>query len=842
MSRLRRRAVAGDLPAVAARLIVHYKSTIHPEAVWIEAPLPERVPLKSVSAPAEVLQFVKAYEPRVIEGGLYLHQRAIIENLERQRVVLTSTTGTGKSLCFWAWLASRLARDPNATAIVCFPTQALMWSQASRLSRFSTSVVEREQVAFAGSLPDGTGWTVWKGVGGGEDRDGAMAAHVHTPSFQNARIRVATLDKVHFSLLREGSSFVKNLCAIVLDEVHGFEGIMGANVHYLLRRVNGWLAAYGRPMPGVCLASATLADPVGFASRLCGDGDWFAVSDAMATTRTSIPVGEVPTRLASQNSSGLARIAVLLDDRAQQVSLDGVLSKDDILGDTANIIYFTASKFAARLQRLRLCDKGSAREAIVYDAQLPPHRRREVERRFNEGNPQGMTLLATSALELGVDIDGLDLCMIDDPPPGRAALLQRMGRVGRRAGKPGLVLIRAGDAPGDRILAADPIAGLAPTEGRRPPLPLQLDAIRWRHAIALGEELEGRIPQSRSEDIVRDYLDVPFSGAELVERFRELYGAMVDMSATSWVYKGFRASASQGSIPVRQWNPSSSLSAPTANGPDLARIEDSLVFRDAHPEAILLDYNGCRWRVVAYDGDWAIARWSNPESEWELGKWLRTLKAIYVEPVEERVATRGQFRDEDALFSTLPHPKGATKPVSGRLTFGVWTSSRRWEGYRLLDLATGGTHAVSLADVTSRFVQAKEKGVHFPFLHVLESRTLGWEWRVRSAPVATPEEYSAFAEILADWLAFEVESSPSDFRLAFLSGDSDWCLRLHDGQPGGNGLSEALIQDGRFERTLDALIFALGRAPQEVLARVGDVLTVSRLKEVLDAVRSAWRG
>jgi superfamily II DNA or RNA helicase len=681
---------------VAKRLIAKYERLLAPNAVHITAPMPVRQPLDATRTSPFVRDFVRRYEPRAETEGLYPHQARILGALVdgSHDVVLTSSTGTGKSLCFWSWVFDGLERDESATALVCFPTQALMWGQAERLARISVAIEQRDELAFAGAVEiEGRSipWTVWKGTGQGETVDEAMAVHVRSEAFGHARIRIATLDKAHVSLLSDSDPFARRLALVVVDEVHSFQGLMGANVHFFLKRMYAYKEGLDKPRPRVFLASATLADPEEFSRRLGSfdpGGRLLAVSDGVPTSRTSVPLERVGDLLEPHVPSALERVVLFVDDPDEEARVADIFDDDGLLGSEVNAIYFSSNKFESRRLRLRVSSDGpDARDAIVYDGSLPPPERRRVERSFNSGTPRGLSLIATSALEVGVDIDALDLCVMDDLPFSRAQLLQRIGRVGRRAGRPGLALLRAGASPNDRALVEAGGGGFVIDAARSPPLPVHLEMVRWRHAIACHDELlRVGVREAARRALIEKHFAVTETAEELSASYRTRFGAIVDMEEPAWVYKGFRASASQKKIPVIELDGFDEQGRPRARfdgsrRADIAWLDDAYVFRDAHPEAVLLGADGKRWRVRAYHGRWDVARWVHPESDVILGKWLRSLECIYVERVEHRVATQGAFVDSTRMFSSLVPPAGARPPRGGTFTFGVWDFSRKWNGY-----------------------------------------------------------------------------------------------------------------------------------------------------------------
>ncbi|RZK88951.1 MAG: DEAD/DEAH box helicase, partial [Pedobacter sp.] len=107
-------------------------------------------------------------------------------------------------------------------------------------------------------------WTIWKGEKDDQDMQMNLTSHI----FETARIRIATIDKIHYSLIGKSQDFLKNLTCIVLDEAHYYDGVMGANVSYLLKRIHTVKEAMELPSPNIFLASATLANSLKFASDL----------------------------------------------------------------------------------------------------------------------------------------------------------------------------------------------------------------------------------------------------------------------------------------------------------------------------------------------------------------------------------------------------------------------------------------------------------------------------------------------------------------------------------------------------------------------------------------------
>lgn len=875
------RAEADSAADVFRNALGHFKDVVHPTAVTIFTPFKKRVSLASLRLPDATAKFIARYEPRAATDGLFPHQAEFLKQNAAGKgphFILTSATGSGKSLCFWAWVMDRLLKDPKATALLCFPTQALMWGQAKRLERLSDagSLAHpmESKVAFGGKISVGkksVEWTVWKGSGHGFTVDKLMAMHADSDAFSDARIRIATLDKAHFSLLQQHREFTENLSCIVLDETHAYDGMFGANVHFFLKRLAMARELLGKPLPSTFLASATLSDPVKFGAALLSleqPKKLLHIGDATAQQIEAVSLEDASRQLEAPPKGGLLRVVLFIDNESGEVDLTKFLSDADNLGPKLNAIYFTESKFRGRHLALRLHGdkKNARRHPKPYDGDLPPEERRAVEDHLNAPTTKGMTVVATSALELGVDIESLDVCLIDQVPPARQDLLQRIGRVGRRDGRPGLVILAASMAPIDRDLLANPEAAFRLDTTRTLPLPVHVDLVRWRHMLAtfnegLYREYAGHDWQAFSEAMENHFGESP-GHDELKNRFRDLYGDVEAMDGKFWAHNGFRASASasQGKVPLIEcssFDRYGNAIIEEDERKDVAWIEDTAVFRDAHPEGIFLGHDGRRWQVTAYQGDWKIAKNIPAGTGVSLGKWLKTIKAIYVQPVRGNVATRGDWKDSYKPYEFLPDlPEECEIPARGQFEYGLWDFSRKWKGYKRVDLSTGKVQLVKMGEVVERFQQACQDGDRFPFLHTLTYRTFGWRWNFdpkKPKPKSyQPDSLSDItASLLERFVTASLECSPRDVMVCY--SKASHTLEIFDTTPGGNGLSQAALQDGRMGRALDECFLAVtkfarkGRkaAFKHYVAQLLNQDTDCDASEVIDVIsdlRDRWQG
>ncbi|GAA2517575.1 DEAD/DEAH box helicase [Rarobacter incanus] len=389
----------------------------------------------------------------------------------RQHTVLGTSTGSGKSLSYWlpivtrvvdgkrALDAGKIGGDSRATAIYLAPTKALAADQLQSLLGLLGRAALRDVTADTcdGDTPK-------------EVRDWVRA---HTD------IVLTNPDFLHYTLLPGHERWVRllrSLQYVVIDEAHYYRGLLGAHLALILRRLMRLRAHYARPGSPpltVVVASATIADPSQFMQSLVGMRDApIAVID-----RDEAPVGErlfvlwQPPRLEDVRADAFDS-AALLDDDVDDSDLAGALSPEAtdarrsvvteagiITGQLAHagarLLTFTRSRRGAETVAAVARDQvGSARVAAYRGGYLPEERR-ALEKSISRGSLRA--LATTNALELGIDIAGLDAVVIAGWPGSRASVWQQGGRAGR-AGSSGLVILIARQDPLDMYLVDHPPA------------------------------------------------------------------------------------------------------------------------------------------------------------------------------------------------------------------------------------------------------------------------------------------------------------------------------------------------------------------------------------------------
>ncbi|WP_327263688.1 DEAD/DEAH box helicase [Streptomyces sp. NBC_01232] len=369
------------------------------------------------------------------------HQAAAAElALDGTSVVVATGTASGKSLAYLAPVLSALAdgaEAPNgrgATALYLAPTKALAADQ------------RRAVRELAAPLGNAVRPAVYDGDTPVEEREWVR---------QYANYVLTNPDMLHRGILPahpRWSSFLRALRYVVIDECHTYRGVFGSHVAQVLRRLRRLCARYGAD-PVFLLASATASDPAAAASRLTGARVIEITDDASPRGEVVFALWEPPllTELRGEKGAPVRRTAT-----AETADL-----LTDLVVQGVRTVAFVRSRRGAELisviaqERLASVDRSLARRVAAYRGGYLPEERRALERALHSGELLG--LAATTALELGVDVSGLDAVLITGYPGTRASLWQQAGRAGR-SGQGALAVLIARDDPLDTYLVHHPEA------------------------------------------------------------------------------------------------------------------------------------------------------------------------------------------------------------------------------------------------------------------------------------------------------------------------------------------------------------------------------------------------
>ena len=361
---------------------------------------------------------------------LYTHQRAAIAAARAGRhVVIATPTASGKSLCFHLPVLDAIARDPEAKALYLYPTKALSRDQEAGL---------RELVADAGLR---IGATVF---------DGDTPPDARRAARHSASILMTNPDMLHAGILPQHASWARmlqKLRYVVLDELHTYRGVFGSHVAHVLARLRRIARFHGASPTFIC-ATATIGNPAEHAARLCG----LQPSELELVERSAAPRGM--RQLFVYNPPVVhAELGIRASYSKSAVRLTA-----DLLRARVRTIVFGASRNTVEIMlkylRDEFADVPSIREGIVaYRGGYLPETRRRVERGLREGEVLGV--VATNALELGIDIGDLDAVVCAGYPGTLAEMWQRFGRAGRR-GDASIAVLVTSSAPLDQYLAQHP--------------------------------------------------------------------------------------------------------------------------------------------------------------------------------------------------------------------------------------------------------------------------------------------------------------------------------------------------------------------------------------------------
>jgi DEAD/DEAH box helicase domain-containing protein len=383
------------------------------------------------------------YRRRGVETP-WQHQVVAAEAARRgEHVVLSTGTASGKSLAYLlpALTAIREQRGPRgqrgASVLYLAPTKALAQDQRVAVEGLGTDV--RVATHDGDSTPEQREWT----------RD-------------HAEYVLSNPDMLHRSLLpghARWARFFGSLNYVVIDECHHYRGVFGAHVAQILRRLRRVCAAYGAD-PVFILASATVAEPEIAASRLTGLTVVAVTEDGSPRGETAIGLWEPPlTEHHGEHGAPVRRAAS--SETAELLT--------DLVIDGVRTLAFVRSRRGVETVALRASellaevDPELRDRVAAYRGGYLPEERRALEADLRAGRLLGMA--ATNALELGIDVHGLDAVLIAGYPGTRGAFWQQVGRAGRSGGA-ALGMLVARDDPLDTYLVHHPQALLgAPVEG-----------------------------------------------------------------------------------------------------------------------------------------------------------------------------------------------------------------------------------------------------------------------------------------------------------------------------------------------------------------------------------------
>lgn len=499
---------------------------------------------------------------------LYTHQVAAVQAARAgTHAVITTPTASGKTLCFTLPVLEAALRDPDARALYLYPTKALIGDQQRALGELVSTLAASPPVRAAvlhGDVPR-------------EARDQLRA--------NPPQVLLANPDIVHFDLLlkhRRWARFLAGLRFVVLDELHAYRGVFGAHVGLILRRLLRLARAYGGRTPTLMAASATIANPAELAERLTGlPFDQTITGDGAGSSARRFLFWRPP----------------LWSDEAlnehRSTTLEAVLLFIELLKAGRTTILFGKSRTAVERMlaeaRQALGKDGAADLAArisAYKAGYTPEERRRIEADLRAGYLRGV--IATNALELGIDVGGLDAAILAGYPGTVMSTWQQAGRVGRRAadaGQEALIVLVGGDDALDQFHLDHPERFFAAPSEQAVVDPGN-EAILPAHLLCAAQE------RPLDEE---DLACFPTSAPRLL---RHLEDGRLLSAGPPWRLVASSQALPHGQVHVR--GATRDRYAVLHDRLLLAHAEPPLLYREAHPGAVYL-HNGDAYRVLEID-------------------------------------------------------------------------------------------------------------------------------------------------------------------------------------------------------------------------------------------------
>jgi len=339
---------------------------------------------------------------------LFQHQTDAVDLIRSGRhLVVATPTASGKTLIYNLPVLENVLKNPESKALYIFPLKALAQDQ---MRTFKEMTETDGQIKPTIEIYDGD-TTAW-----------------HRKRIREAapNILLTNPEMIHLSLLahhRKWADFFRDLDMVVVDEVHTYRGIMGSHMAQVFRRLQRICSFYGAD-PTFIFCSATVSNPSQLAQQLTG-------LNVDTITKSGAPMG--------------AKHIVFINPVQGPVQTAILLLKAALHRGLRTIVYTQSRKLTELIAIWAGSQTGAFADRIsAYRAGFLPEERREIEARLAKG--ELLAVISTSALELGIDIGDLDLCLLVGYPGSVVATWQRGGRVGRSGQDSALVLIAGEDA------------------------------------------------------------------------------------------------------------------------------------------------------------------------------------------------------------------------------------------------------------------------------------------------------------------------------------------------------------------------------------------------------------
>ena len=573
---------------------------------------------------------------RVLEKSgyeaLWAHQAHAVEALHRgKHVAVTTPTASGKTLCFNLPVMQSVLEDPKARALYLYPMKALAQDQLKTLEEWKGRLKSAKLPVFSAEIYDG------------DTATGLRAKIRKSPP----NILLSNPDMLHLGILAYHDGWVeffRNLKYVVVDEAHSYRGIFGAHVGHVLRRLRRICRHYGAD-PRFITCSATLGNPEEFLKGLTG-------LDFEVLSETGAPQNE--------------KTFVLWNPDTASPYTEAVTLLIECLKAGMKTIVFTKARKITELISLWVTQARPewASQIKSYRAGYLPEERREIEAKLFRDELKAV--ISTSALEVGIDVGGLDACILVGYPGTMISTWQRSGRVGR------------GQAPSMVFLVA---------------LADAMDQFWMKHpAKFFTMKPESLMVGFENESIARSHLRCAASEIPLTLEDRAFYGKLLDDLIPPLVKDGgVLESAAGGKWLVTDKNPQRGISIRDMGegyqiitqeaGELVGTVDGHRAFRDCHPGAVYL-HQGVQYVVKDF--------------QWEQHRIL-----VSDEPVD--YYTQVNYEEETEILEELKSRSLGSPASQSQIHWGRVKITQRfinYEVHRIADRSLVSTYPLTLPPLT----------------------------------------------------------------------------------------------------------------------------------------------
>ena len=676
-------------------------------------------------------EFPPEIDPRIREAlsrrgiqRLFTHQRAAYDEVRRgNHIVVVTPTASGKTLAYNLPVLQSLLDEADAKAMYLFPTKALSQDQQSELN----------EVLIAAGLP----LKIFT-------YDGDTPQSIRISVREEGRLVITNPDMLHTGVLPNHPKWIKffqSLRFVVIDEIHTYRGVFGSHMTNLIRRLKRVAAFYGARPRFVC-CSATIGNPRELAERIV----------------------EEPVVLLDDNGAPAgARHFVLynppLVDPVQGIRKGVVKEATGIaaglLKQGIKTIVFARSRLRTELiasyirESLKnLYTEDSRVKVASYRGGYLPNERRAIERGLRQGEILGV--VSTNALELGIDIGGLDVSILAGFPGSIASTWQQAGRAGRRAAVSLSVLV-ASASPVDQYLIRHPeyFFGRSPESGWVDP----------ENVFILNDQLKCAV------------FELPFEEDEpLARRYRELLDYLEENGVVR--FSGGRWFWSDRSYPAEKISLRSSAAGNIVIV-DTTKGRDEVIGEMDKPSAKMYLYNEA---IYIHLGDQYVVRKLDLENQRcyvessEVNYYTDSIVKTDIKLLQEDARER-RSGIEAAIGDILVRTQ-ATKYK--KLKFGTHENI----GYGEIDLPADEMHTRAVILLFSPGTEAERSFARMP---------------AEQRPIVMQRLGVLVRNIAPVFLLCDARDIGVSERLKDPSYECP-CLYVYDSYPGGTGLSEGFLE------------------------------------------------